>query len=408
MSRERIPLLPAIAFIAGIALMLRSAFPMEAGIDYFIDASPAIDALGRGDLHAFFVQHPLMGNVSLLLRTPFVLPVYDGSLQAVYFAGVIPCFAAVVILAAALRRRMTALGRPALAITLVGVVAIVNPGVFRSIHWGHPEELLGGALCVGAILAALRARWLLSGVLLGLAIGTKQWAVIAVIPALLAAPDLRRAGGLLAVAAAVALAFTLPSLVAAPDQFVSVHKQVAVAGGPVGPPNVWWPFSTPRDPAERAAVAKGFADQLPQWLSQLTHPLIVLAGVPLGLLFWRRRRSLQREDVLGLFALLMLLRCVLDPWNNDYYHAPFLMALLAWEALARDGWPRLTVLAGAALALTFPASLDSMSAMTAESARYCATYLAWALPLTAYLAVSLFAPGLLPQRAAGRAVAQVG
>ena len=89
--------------------------------------------------------------------------------------------------------------------------------------------------------------------------------------------------------------------------------------------------------------------------------------MPLGLLFWRRRRLLRREDALGLLALLLLLRCVLDPWNNDYYHAPFLLALLAWEALARDGWPRLTVLAGAALALTFPAStLTSMSAIAAE------------------------------------------
>jgi len=411
MGRARVQrIVPALAMLAGIALMLRSAFPMEPGIDYFVDGGPSIDALARGDWQAFFDQHALMGSVSLMLRAPFVLPVFDGSLQAVYFAGVIPCFAAVVALAVALRRRMIALGRPALAVTVVGVVALLNPGVIRSIHWGHPEELLGGALCVGAILASLRGRWLVGGALLGLAIGTKQWAAIAVIPALLASADLRRAAGLLAVATVVAAAFTLPSILASPAEFVSVHKQVAVAGGPVGPPNVWWPFSTPRDPVERAAGARGFADELPNWLSSLTHPMIVLAGVPLGLLFWRRRRSLAREDVLGLFALLMLLRCVLDPWNNDYYHLPFLLALLAWEALARDGWPRVTVLAGAALALTFPASIDSMSAMTADSARYCFTYLAWALPLTAWLSASLFAPGLLRRRglATARPAPQVG
>ena len=83
---------------------------------------------------------------------------------------------------------------------------------------------------------------------------------------------------------------------------------------------------------------------------------------------------------------------MLDPWNNDYYHAPFLLALLSWEAIARDGWPRLTVLAGAALALTFPAHLDSMTAISAEPLRYCAGYLVWVLPFTGWLALSLYAP----------------
>jgi hypothetical protein len=108
--------------------------------------------------------------------------------------------------------------------------------------------------------------------------------------------------------------------------------------------------------------------------------------------------------VLGLFALLMLLRCLLDPWNNDYYHAPLLLSLLAWEALGRDGWPRLTLFAGAALAVTFPASLDSMSALSADSLRTCVTYLAWALPLAGWLAMTLFAPwrlGMAPSRDRG-------
>jgi hypothetical protein len=152
------------------------------------------------------------------------------------------------------------------------------------------------------------------------------------------------------------------------------------------------PFSSPRSEEARKATAQGFAYEIPTWLSGLTHPAIVLAGVPLGFLFWRRRRTLQREDALGLLALLFLIRCVADPWNNDYYHAPFLLALLSWEALARDGWPRLTVFAGAALAVTFPATLVTMSQMSAEPLRYCLGYLVWALPLTGWLALSLFAP----------------
>ena len=290
-----------------------------------------------------------------------------------------------------LRRRMLTLGRPVAAALLVGVLAMMNPGTLRALHWGHPEEFLAGALCVGAIIAATRSRSLLAGVLLGLAIATKQWAVIAIIPTLLAATEHRFR--LAAIAGAIAIAIALPAMALNAGGVVGTHTSViASPEAVVAPANVWWPFSTPRTDAERAAGARGFAATIPNWLGTVSHPLIVLIGVPIGWLFWRCRQRFGPSDALGLFALLMLLRCLLDPWNIDYYHAPFLLALLAWEALARDGWPRLTLFAGAALALTFPATLDSMSQMSAESLRYCVTYLAWALPLAGWIAMALFAP----------------
>lgn len=377
--------LPAAAILLALALTLRAAFPMAPGLDYFNDASTAVDALATWDLKAFFANPPLMGPVSIAVRAPFVALVYRGSLPAVYYAGALPCLAAVAAVGLLLRRRMLALGRPALAATLVAVVALVNPGTYRALHWGHPEELLGGALCVLAILAATRGRTWGAGVLLGLAIATKQWAVIAVVPALLAAP--RRRPVLLAVAAAVALACMLPQTIAAPGRFMAMNTSAAAAEPVVTAPNVWYPLS------DHNGAKRHFAGTIPPLLGAITHPLIVLIGVPLGWLFWRRRHSARPEDALGLFALLMLLRCVLDPWNIDYYHAPFLLALLSWEALARDGWPRLTLLAGAALALTFPASLISQVAISADAARYCAMYLAWALPLAAWLGHALLAPG---------------
>ena len=381
---------------AGIAvaclLVLRTALGMADGLDYFTDAALPIDALARGDLRAFAANPALMGDFSLFLRAPFVWLVFDQDLSVVYLAGALPCLAALVALALVLRRRMLALARPAAAVLLVSLLAVVNPGTFRALHWGHPEELLGGALCVGAIIAATRGRGLLAGVLLGLAVATKQWAVIAVIPTLLAATrhHIRLAG----VAAAVAVAIALPTLLLQPQAVVGMQTSIAQAQPVVTPSNVWWPFSTPRTAAERAGVP-GFASKIPTWLGTLSHPLIVLAAVPLGWLYWRRRARLRPEDALALFALLMLLRCLLDPWNIDYYHAPFLLSLLAWEALGRDGWPRLTLLAGAALAVTFPASIDTMSQMTAESLRYCVTYLAWALPLAGWLGMALFAPSRL-------------
>jgi hypothetical protein len=373
-----------------MVMVLRSAVGVADGLDYFADASFSIDALVRGEWQTFAANPGLMGDFSLYLRAPFVWLVFEQHLTVVYLVGALPCLAAVVALAAYLRRRMLTLGRPLAAALLVSVLAVLNPGVLRSLHWGHPEEFLGAALCVGAVIAATRGRHLLAGLLLGLAIGTKQWAVIAIIPTLLAAPEHRIR--LTALAGLIAIVIAAPALLLAPKAVVATHTAAAGAQPVVAPANVWWPLSAPRTAAERAAGAPGFAAKLPPWLGTITHPLIVLLGIPIGYLFWRRRHKLGPGDALALFALLMLLRCVLDPWNIDYYHAPFLLALLAWEALARDGWPRVTLLASVALALTFPATLDSMSAMSAESLRYCAMYLAWALPLTAWLSLTLFAP----------------
>jgi hypothetical protein len=307
----------------------------------------------------------------------------------VYFAGVLPCVAAVVAVVVAVRRRMIALGRPQAALTLVLVAGLLSPGVLRAIHWGHPEELLGAALCVGAVLAALRDRAVLAAILLGLAIATKQWAFVAGIPVLLAAS--RRQWLIVLVTGVVVGALLAPGILMAPKAFVSVHEEVVAAPAVTGPASVWWLVSSDRPAAERASVAPAFAYEMPARLAALTHPLIVLITIPRGLLFLLRGRT-GRADALGLLALVLLLRCVLDPWNNDYYHAPFLLALLAWEAVGRSGWPRLTLFASAALAVTFPAGAQSFSQLTAAGGALAIGYLAWAIPLTAWMALSVFAP----------------
>jgi Glycosyltransferase family 87 len=383
----------AVVICVAMVIVMGSAAGLADGLDYFTDAAFPIDALVRGDLQEFARNRAMMGDFSLFLRAPFVRLVFDQSLTVVYLVGAVPCLAAVVALAFCLRRWMRVLARPAGAILLVTLLAVLNPGVLRALHWGHPEEFLAGALCAGAVLAAARRHGLLAGVLLGLAIATKQWAVIAIIPTLLAASE-RRVAIVLA-AGAIAVAMALPAVLLQPEAVVSTHEAMVVQGAATAvtaPATVWWLLSEPRTAAERAAGAPGFGAKIPTQIATLAHPLVVLIAIPAGWLFWRRRERLAPHDALGLLALLMLLRCVLDPWNIDYYHAPFLLALLAWEALARDGWPRITLFASVALALTFPASLDSMSAMSADALRYCMTYLVWALPLAGWLATALFAP----------------
>ncbi len=380
--------LRAAVVLAVLGLSMRAAQGMEPGLDYFADPGGAIDALARGDLPGFFGSQPLMGSFSLILRAPFVSLVFHESEATVYLAGAIPCLLATLVLGAVLGRLVADRGQPAAVQGAVMGLAVINPVTFRALHWGHPEELLAAAFCVGAVIAATRERDILAGVLLGLALATKQWALIAVLPALLAAPERRlRLGG---TAAVVACALTLPMAVANPGQFIAV-LQGATGGRPEStfttPWNLLWPFAQVMDsPAGRTVFVS------PEWIARLSHPLIVVIGIPAAYLLWRRRDR-RADDALLLLTLLFLLRCLLDNWNNDYYHAPFLLALLAWETARRPRLPYLSMAVVAALSVSFwPQLTKIFGDSTPYAPTLNAVYLTWTLPLAAYLALQLYAP----------------
>ena len=385
-------LIVALAVLAVLALSLRASIGMEAGLDYFSDASAAIDALARGDLTGFFASQPMMGGFSLLVRAPFVAAVFDGSLDTVYLAGALPCLLATVVLGLALARLVAERGQPPAVQGIVAGLAVINPITFRALHWGHPEELLGAALCVGAVLAALRERELLAGVLLGLAIATKQWALVAVLPVLLAAP--RRRLPLLGIAATIAMAFFLPSAIVNSESFSRSTEAIAgqAPGGPSTTPwSIWWPLAEIGDsPFGRRYVA-------PTWIGTLSHPLIVLLPIPLAALLWRRRDR-RPDDALLLLALVFLLRCLLDTWNNDYYHAPFFLSLLAWETARRRGVPYLSLAVAILFGLSFwPEQTQIFAGSLADAPILFAIYMAWAIPLAVLLALALYRPDVLRQ-----------
>jgi hypothetical protein len=385
-------LLLGFAVLAVVALSLRASAGMEAGLDYFTDAGPAIDALARGDLDGFLSGQPLMGSFSVIVRAPFVAAVFDQSLDTVYYAGALPCLLATVVLGLALARLVADRGQPPAVQGLVAGLAVINPLTFRALHWGHPEELLAAALCVGAVLAALRERQIVAGVLLGLALATKQWALLAVLPALLAAPRQRLV--LLGVSAAVAGLLTVPLAIADLQNFRSVASSAAgqtSAAASTTPWNVWWPL------ADLTAVAGTTRWVAPGWVASVSHPLIVVLALPLSGLLWLRRDR-RPDDALLLLALLFLLRCLLDNWNNDYYNVPFFLSLLAWETVRRPGVPRLTLAVAILLGLSFWPDQTRIFAGSADSAALLfAFYMAWTLPLAAALALVLYRPDRLPQ-----------
>jgi hypothetical protein len=379
------------AVVLVAALALRVAVLMEPGLDYFTDAGGPIDSLVRGDLDTFFANQPLMGTFSLVLRAPFVALVFHSSEAVVYMVGALPLVLSAVILGLALARLVAERGHGTAVQGAVAGLAIFNPVTFKALHWGHPEELLGAALCAGAVLAALRDRAVLAGVLLGLALATKQWAVIAVLPVLLAASERRLLT--LGLAGAIASALTLPLLLGNAGAFHAASVNAAGHAAQVAdttPWNVWWPI------AELTSVpVLGERYLAPGWVRTISHPLIVLIAIPLSALLWRRRDR-RRDDALLLLALLFLLRCLLDNWSNDYYHAPFLLALLTWETVRRPGLPVLSLGVAALLGISFWPQYDQMFGDSAPHAALLnAIYLSWSIPLAVGLALALYAPGRL-------------
>ncbi len=387
------------AALAGVVMMSWLALQGFAWSDYDVEVGAAFRALIDGDVHSFLALSPVYGG-SLVLRAPFAgaTAALGGGELAVYRAVSIPCVFALAVAGVSLVRRMGAHGRTTGARALVLALCVANPVTLRALEIGHPEELLCAALALGAVLAACDRRTILAAVLLGLAIGCKSWAVLAIGPVLLALPERRILA--LAIAGAVTVTVLAPLLLASsPQTFV---QGTSTTGAIFAPWHVFWFLG---DTGQVVIGGNGLPKPdgyrvAPQWLSPLTHPLIAFLVVPLSLAWARAQRALRggREHVLALLALLFLLRCALDPWNAVYYELPFLLALLAWEALCRPERPPVAALAATVLTwITFQTAPGSLSPDMQSL-----FFVAWALPFAVWLARIAFWPAA---RRAARPVA---
>ncbi|MEA2181532.1 MAG: hypothetical protein QOF69_717 [Solirubrobacteraceae bacterium] len=392
------------AALLGVATMAWLGLAGFAWSDYDNEVSGAFQALIRGDVWGFLELAPAYGG-SLVLRAPFaaVTAALGGGELAVFRAVSIPCLLAVALLAVVLVTRMGERGRSTGARALVLGLCVANPITLRALELGHPEELLCAALSIGAVLMASSRRTLLAAVLLGLAIATKAWAVLAIGPVLLALPGRRMFA--LVVAGAVTGAVLAPLMLAGSP---AAYAHGASTTGTIFQP--WQVFWLLGDAGHVIIGGDGMPKPggyrlAPGWMSGLTHPLIALLVVPLSLLWLRLRGAAPRvagEQLLALLALLLLLRCVLDPWNVVYYELPLLLALLSWEALCRPDRPPILTLATTAIVwVTFERAPAWLS-----PDMQCALFLAWSLPLVAWLAREALWPGdsVSARRGAPRAV----
>ncbi len=398
MSRSaRAPVLVAFAALAAIFVSYRGFGPQTLG-DYGSEAAPAMNALLAGHLHAFLALQPAYGG-SLLLRAPAALLVKSlgGGQLAIYRTGTFVCALSCGLLGVWLTTRMRARSQPFVAWLPVFVLCALAPLITDAVLQGHPEEALGAALCVAAVLLAGDGRATLSGLALGLAIVTKQWGVLAFAPAFLALPSSDRAVRI----RFTGLAAALPGALLVVTHLEAVSGQGALLGGAQQAGfahafDLWWPFA---DASRHLAVGSP-----PLWITDWsppavlaahTHELIVLLSLPLAASVVRRHGwTPSLETCLLFLALLFLLRCLLDPQDLFYYHLPFLLALTAWEGYTRRGAPWLTVSCVIGLYVVF----DQINPADAHTWADFASYLAVTLPLGGYLMVRLL--GRARQRSA--------
>jgi hypothetical protein len=372
--------------------------------DYDNEVRPAYEALAGGHVLGFLRLAPAYGG-SLIERAPFALApgLWGGGPLAVYRMVALPCLLAAAALGVWLVARMRARGRSRLARAIVLGVCVSNPVTLLALEVGHPEELLGACLCVAALLLAARSSHardhsLLAGALLGLAIANKEWALLAAGPVLLALAPARRVR-CLASAALVAGAILAPLALTTSGSFAANTRAVAAPAGSAifQPWQVWW-FLGHHGALVHGSfgVAKPGYRIGPAWTSVATHPLILLVGLAIAIALWLRGgrgAALNEQQALLALALALLARCLLDTWDTAYYTLPFIFALLAWEAGEPARYPPLLAFAASALVWLCCSWLPLHASADAQSA----CFLAWSLPLAAWLSMRLFAPAL-PRR----------
>ncbi len=193
---------------------------------------------------------------------------------------------------------------------------------------GHGEDALALLAVLVAVRLAARERWAAAGLLLGVAIASKQWAVLA-LPALVARSPRRQRPRL--AAASLALPAALASFTLAVDWS---HASRAL----LHPPN----YPGYGHAALWIDVGAATVATAPFRLGVLGLA-IILAG--------RGGTSLSR--LLAVLGLTLLARCAFEPVVHVYYLAPGLCLLLLHERVATGRCTRSAVL-GSLLIAWFP------------------------------------------------------
>ena len=341
--------------------------------DFHIEAWPSYLALAHGHFQQFARMAPAYSG-SLVLRAPFALVprLWGGGVEATYLASAVPCMLALVAFCTWLGAQPRTGGQIGWASRISPIViATFNPVVLIMLLLGHPEEILGGVLCVAGIVLAVRGKAEWAGVLIGLAVVNKAWALVAVPVALAVMPAERRRAIMFMAATGAAVLVPITALRHGGLTPASAGSEVGTIFNP--PQLLWW-----------------FGPHA--WIVRQSHWIIVAVAAVCAVV-WRSARSRTPRlrvgipEALLLLASVLLLRAALDPWNNIYYHVPFMLSLMAYEV--RSGRMPLMTL-GYSILLFVVVPVYGILHVTVDTRA--AIYAAVVLPTLACLAAKLYLP----------------
>lgn len=382
----------ALALVFGTTLLFAGSRDVFWTGDFYLEVYPAYGALIGGDVGGFFDELPGYSGFVAVVGAPAALltGALGGVETMVYRLTAVPGLLALAAVGVALAGPIRAAGNRVWPVFLA--VGAGGALAFETLRAGHPEDLLATGAAIGAVLAARGSRVGWASVLIVAAVVAKQWAVLAILPAALAAPR----GGLRIAASGVI--GTVVLLAVQTQLGGAVHGTITNTGLLFHPHQLFWPFGVPATPEY---IEAGHGTRMgPEWLMPLTRPMIVGAGVAVTAAWWLRSGpDRNRDDIFGVLALAFLLRCMLDPWDLVYYHLPLVVSLAAWEARRGRDLPVLSVAVTAACWLTF-VIYDARTGYGPFAA-----YLAWSVPLAAGLGLTLLRPGAQRRRAPASRVA---
>ncbi|MGH2835277.1 MAG: hypothetical protein ACRDKD_03630 [Solirubrobacteraceae bacterium] len=390
---------PVVLFGIGIAIFVLFLFTIVVKLgnenDFPREAWGPYRLLFHGHVIGFLrTSPPYVG--SLILRAPFALlaALFGAGRQGVYIATALPCVVAPGLLAGWL-----ASGRGARPGTLGAEgrrrlwpldLFMCTPPAVICLTGGHPEDILGAVLCVAAGLLAQRGSARAAGILLGLALINKPWALIAAPLVFALMPGDRRLSGLRWAALVTAIVM-VPVLAI---RMTGADASIAGLGGSDDGlflvPQLWWFLG--RD----------------SWIAREGHIVLVAVGWLFTAAWWwlcvhNNRERPSRGSALMMLALVLFLRAALDPWDNIYYFAPFMLALMAYEDAG--GFPGLTLAFMILLVVIVPPG-GLLSGLGNDG--HAAVFAVFALATIGFLTQRAFAPGRPRARRLYAAVSRSG
>jgi hypothetical protein len=340
--------IPAVVFGIGIATLVLYLFTFAINIhnenDFYREAWPPYQQLFHGHFNAFLRSGPAYIG-SLLMRAPFALlaHAFGADARATYFVSALPCLLAPPLLsgyvaAQRLSPTITTGETKRTGLRPVDLYLLIPSAAF-TLNGGHPEDVLGAALCVYAVLLAHRGAGSAAAFALAVAVINKSWAVVVVPLVFAVMPTDKRPRSLITFLVIAGLVLIPITAVRASSAGSAGN---ALGGQSVGiflvPQLLFW-------------FGRG------SWVAREGHVLlVVVTWLVTGLWWWLRlrgnRRPARLQDVFAMLALVFFLRAALDPWDNIYYFAPFMLAIAVYED--PPGFPKLTWLFAIGLVLVVP------------------------------------------------------